>query len=717
MSLAAAWQSMYEVAFTTGFRDDLRSISPQGSLLDAIQRCVDVLKADPFQKIPNAKRLRSRKARFRMRFGDIRLLYRVESAFDRIVLFAIGYRQDIYRRDGDGGKLLAQPRPLVSDLVKQGKRPKGVAAADEGAASADVGGAVDQPGTIATDIEVTAFTEWISEEELWLLQIPHDYWEAILHARDAEAIPNDVPQAVRLRLESYATSPGNSHLARIYALGDDGVESITSRPLHEFLTALDPDQQRVIQTGLRNGPYLVRGGPGTGKSLIGLHAIAAIVTHRMAESLFSASADTRFGVLTYTNTLSGFNESLIRHIRESSGGDVRIECQTLDKIVYALAELALCRRPEPRSLEQVEGWMRLRVLPELGTAERQLVDRFGLKFVVEEIEQVIHDNDILDKAGYLALKRRGRGKQLQAQDREVIWSIFGTYHALRERFRIDSWQFMRKAALHELLSRQDFPRYNALFVDEVQDLSLTSRRLILNMVRDRKFLLMTEDSAQSIYLQAPHWKQVDDALDFRGARSFILRRNYRTTREIHEAIAPLRLDSDEEMVDRAPVPQFSGPRPTWLTAPASRHMEIVGNALGSLNKHYPLGNMGVIVRTNHDAGQCVAALRALKILATVVNRDKAIDLGADAVHVLTAHSAKGLEFPVVVVPDVSDRNYPGSGAESGSDGVSEEAEDAGKRLLYVALSRACQRLVMVTDEDAPSRYESALDPDQWEHAL
>jgi superfamily I DNA/RNA helicase len=46
-----------------------------------------------------------------------------------------------------------------------------------------------------------------------------------------------------------------------------------------------------------------------------------------------------------------------------------------------------------------------------------------------------------------------------------------------------------------------------------------------------------------------------------------------------------------------------------------------------------------------------------------------------------------------------------------------ESEDAAKRLLYVALSRACQRLVMVTDSEDPSRFEAGLDPEQWDHAL
>ncbi len=701
---------MYELAFTTGFRDGLRRIDPSTSVLNGIQRCVDLLKADPFQKIPNAKRLRHSKARFRARLGDLRLLYRIEQTLDRVVLFAIGYRQSVYKRDSEGGWVLpTRDRPVV-ELLKGWKQAKST--------PADVAPATPRLRDIdiGAEVAVEVAQEWITEDELWLLRVPAEHWSAILQATSAEALPASVPAEVQLRIESYVTSPAGNQLGRIYSLGDDGVDCVTSRPLHEFLTALDPDQQRVIQSGLKNGPYLVRGGPGTGKSLIGLHAIQEVIKNRNSESLFASGGRPRFGVLTYTKTLSRFNESMLRHIRDNTNDEIDIECKTLDTVVHALAKSALQRQPQPRDHNQVKGWMVLHVVPALGTAERNIVERLGLTYVVEEIEKVLHDSNIQNRDEYLEFERRGRQIQLQKTEREAVWAIFEVYQSLREQFRIDSWEFMRKVALRKLLSDAAYPRYNALFVDEVQDMSLTTRRLILNLVQDRRFLLMTDDPAQSIYLFPPRWKQVDDALDFRG-RSFVLRRNYRTTKEIYRAIESLRLDADEDVTIGVPVPQFSGPKPTWLAGAPSEHLGIAAAAIHALNKHYPLGNIGVIVRTNHDAEQYGAGLCALGVSAARVNRDSPIDLGSDAVHVITAHSAKGLEFPAVIVPAVSDRNYSGVIGNTASQEQAQESEDAAKRLLYVALSRACQRLVMITDDQDPTRFEREFDQEQWDHAL
>ena len=103
------------------------------------------------------------------------------------------------------------------------------------------------------------------------------------------------------------------------------------------------------------------------------------------------------------------------------------------------------------------------------------------------------------------------------------------------------------------------------------------------------------------------------------------------------------------------------------------------------------------------------------------------DETVDAVRILSVHKAKGLEFPVVIVPDVG--RGPGGGGRSGTDAAwvqgpgsgslavclddgttnaawirharsarrHEEAEE--KRVLYVACTRAKRRLVLVNSND------------------
>ena len=66
------------------------------------------------------------------------------------------------------------------------------------------------------------------------------------------------------------------------------------------------------------------------------------------------------------------------------------------------------------------------------------------------------------------------------------------------------------------------------------------------------------------------------------------------------------------------------------------------------------------------------------------------DADADAVVLMTIHSAKGLEFPVVFLPGMEEDLFPGSRSVM----VAEELEEE-RRLAYVAITRAKDRLYMI----------------------
>jgi DNA helicase-2/ATP-dependent DNA helicase PcrA len=58
---------------------------------------------------------------------------------------------------------------------------------------------------------------------------------------------------------------------------------------------------------------------------------------------------------------------------------------------------------------------------------------------------------------------------------------------------------------------------------------------------------------------------------------------------------------------------------------------------------------------------------------------------------MTIHSAKGLEFPVVIIPGFEDGIFPGMQTIVGSD----EDEEEERRLAYVALTRAKKRIYIL----------------------
>ena len=69
------------------------------------------------------------------------------------------------------------------------------------------------------------------------------------------------------------------------------------------------------------------------------------------------------------------------------------------------------------------------------------------------------------------------------------------------------------------------------------------------------------------------------------------------------------------------------------------------------------------------------------------------DTSADAVVMMTMHSAKGLEFPIVFLPGMEENVFPSSQVITGLESVSELEEE--RRLAYVAVTRAKDMLYIV----------------------
>lgn len=108
-------------------------------------------------------------------------------------------------------------------------------------------------------------------------------------------------------------------------------------------------------------------------------------------------------------------------------------------------------------------------------------------------------------------ERRGRGKQrLPRQDaRGVILEIWEEYTRILEAERC----YTLPQAVKRLLGASDLPVYDSIAVDEVQDLSINSLRLLFKMrATDEARVYLSGDENQKIYQRDFTWKELGEGV-------------------------------------------------------------------------------------------------------------------------------------------------------------------------------------------------------------
>lgn len=265
------------------------------------------------------------------------------------------------------------------------------------------------------------------------------------------------------------------------------------------------------------------------------------------------------------------------------------------------------------------------------------------------------------------------------------------------------YEAMVERVMHGV-ERNQIPRfqYGAVLIDEGHDFEPEWYRLIVQMVDPAtNSLLVLYDDAQNIYGKANRpaftWKSV--GVQAQG-RTTILRINYRNTLEIlsvarrfaHELFDG-RLTDDEDVPLIAP--ESAGRRgavPTLIRADnASDEQRAV---LACIHRELQHGrapsDIAVLFHAKWEGEKLHQALNQAGIashLAELAGKS-ALFTSGDNVKLVNMRSSKGLEFPVVIIPGLGALPRPNH----------DEAETA--RLLYVAMTRATEQLILIHHEES-----------------
>jgi hypothetical protein len=238
-------------------------------------------------------------------------------------------------------------------------------------------------------------------------------------------------------------------------------------------------------------------------------------------------------------------------------------------------------------------------------------------------------------------------------------------------------------------------QYEAVLIDEGHDFRPEWFKLVVQMVDPHtNSLLVLYDDAQSIYDtgEKRNFSFKSVGVQAQG-RTTILKVNYRNTQEIlefasqfaKELLTPS--DAGEDGVPRLiPISAGNhGPKPLLIKLPTLKEeAKYIAEQFKAAHKDgTPWKDMAILYRHWDPVGKVVND--AFAAAGIPITGHKKIEFGdkQDTVKLITFHSSKGLEFPLVAIPGVKPQ------------AVDEKAAEEEARLLYVAMTRATRELIVL----------------------
>jgi superfamily I DNA/RNA helicase/mRNA-degrading endonuclease RelE of RelBE toxin-antitoxin system len=689
----------FELSFTPTFYNESLNVPKHISRL--VSQKLKILAEDPYSAHGDSKKLKGYLNVYRARVGDYRIFYSIGQNW--VKLLSVRKRDERTYEDELPDAILPASAPDPETL-----EPRVVPA--EYTPPPPVAERNPEPVIQPS----AALPYQLTSDMLTLWHIPSEYHATALAAHtEDDLLELSIPERYTARildnlfprsLEAISAQPE-------YVLPTaEAVEHFTEEDLSSFLLRLTPEQQALVNQD-RVGPTLVKGGPGTGKSTLAMYRVQRLLDQGVTSILFT----------TYTNALVGYSEQLLSHLLGRPPAECGVKVTTVDSLAahyYARGSGWPIFATEGQALHLLDLALHEADIPAANLFDRQArlqgLTRLGREYLLEEFLSVIEAWGIQSASDYLAVERHGRRTALKATLREALWAVYEHWRRLMHEQNIVLSEQIRRGALEVAAALPQKP-YQALVVDEAQDLSPTALRFLLQLVENTNHVYLTADASQSLYQRGFSWKQVHADLSMSG-RTILLRRNYRNTAHIAAACATILAESsagDAESIAQEYAIQQGDPPMVRLTHnPADEAATIRAFFQAAARQFHMPAHSGAVLCMSKAAGEQLARRLSDLGLPAVFQTGRDIDITAHNIKVLTIHSAKGLEFPFVAVIGLEAGRFPriteGLPAEEQA-----AVDDEQRRLFFVGCSRAMRALLVCGPREAPSSFLTQLQPPIW----
>ncbi|GAB3034124.1 3'-5' exonuclease [Mycobacterium bourgelatii] len=518
---------------------------------------------------------------------------------------------------------------------------------------------------------------------------PQDVWNDLVIDEPGPIDPHDIETALKRplsRLSFTAVDGDNEEELRAVLEGD----------FAKWRVWLHPLQRKLATHSGWNGPFRVTGGAGTGKTVTAIHR-----ARFLARQLDSSGADPKVKVLftTFTRNLA---QTIEGQLIQLAGPSItyRVHVINLDALARSVVAATDSGRKFVNSSKVAAEYQ---LEPLWRTAAQSSKGSWDPGFLNDEWSEVVLGNGILDEAEYLRVARSGRSQRLTRPQRSDVWRAIEQFQSL---LRAQGQTTFRELASRAAMALEADPSlreqfgYRHAVIDEAQDLHPAHWKLLRALVpAGTDDLFIVGDAHQRIYGRPAPLSRF--GIETRG-RARRLTVNYRTSREILRwslSIADADADDLDTSSDTLAGARsvFRGPEPESLSfkSKSEEDQGLVAKIDRWIADDYSKSDIAVFVYEKNDVRDIVATLEAAGVAAEVVNESTKEEKLGDVVRVMTMHRAKGLEYRAVAIARLGSKSFPPYFVQQKQGDEREQEEKKLLRVLYVAGTRARERLALL----------------------
>lgn len=446
----------------------------------------------------------------------------------------------------------------------------------------------------------------------------------------------------------------------------------------QFLVHLTRQQEAIVNQINFGSDFLVKGSAGTGKSLVLLKTLEKLIQQNK-QSLFDGEKSIK--LITFTHSLEKYNKYVAALLNIENPLEEEI-IGTSDSYVNKILKDAFSNIKLTYDLPKIKN---IEKENPLGQDIWTELDKFILPKCVSQKEYCEEK-----------IRRTGMKTAQNAEKRKIIWETVEVIFTEWEKLEVKPIQYVIYKLLQKIANGEytipEKLKTDYLFVDEAQDLTAATLRLIRSTVRES--MILAGDNDQSVFQPGFTWNRA--GIDISG-HSKILNINFRSTNQINEVAEKYRATIKGADKENMPETFRLGP-PVELHENKNQNdsfaqmISTVRMCINSLN--YEPENICLIAPRNSLLEQLKASLKKQLDLESAFVSEPDFDFSKPGIiRLATTQSCKGLDFPVVLFYLDHRAHFVDVFDEATADKMN-------RNMIYTAITRSIEMLHVFTPEDS-----------------